>query len=509
LIKRLLLTFLALTLAPLACGQPGSKDAVSPSVTSWSSFSEGDFSVDLPTNWQGEDSSDDQVIYAVSDGTGSLWIKTWPLIPSLVAKSVRDWVAGNEQGALLHESGNPERMHLELALTENRNVLRLSTELIYCDAKAYEVTGVAPEKDFNPYTPIFERTHASAICAPPERYPQLDSGALGMIVIPPNVEGDNFNPTAYQESLATARRSGVQVSHYYFHWGDIEKDPHSYDWEVPDYIVEANTLEGLQLSIVVSIIHTTVRGRIPNDLVGLSFDDPVFVQRLSDFLAAFAERYAGRLHYLAIGNEVNNYFANHRDQLPAYAYCFKQTRKAIHAVNPDLPVGIVLAYHDAETLNTIDVIQRLNLGDYIAYTIYLYNQGFHFRRDPAEIRDYLDRMLTLAGATPMVITETGWSTAHELDGSEEGQVEYVRHLFAALSERRDEIRFVSWFVLHDSQRSTCESDALTFFEPGTEPDQDSMQAFITFICYFGLRYADGRPKQAWDVWVQQAEAYYR
>jgi hypothetical protein len=507
--KRILFAPLAFLFAILACGQSEPDDALSPTATEWSNFTEGGFSVALPTAWNEGTSTDKQVIYSVSDGTASLWIKSWPLIPSIVSKSVREWVAGNEKASLLSESGNAGKIRLELVLTENSNVMRLSTLLIYCDAKAYEVTGVALDVNYIHYTTIFEQAQASATCTPPRRYPQLDSGALGMIIIPPAVDGDNFNPTAYQESLALARKSGVQVSHYYFHWGDIEVEPGVYDWRVPDYIVEANALEGLQLSIVISIIHTTLRGRIPDDLVSLSFDDPVFVKRLSDFLSAFAERYAGRLHYLSIGNEVNNFFANHRDEIPAYASAFERARDSIHAVNPDLPVGIIFAYHDAETLNTTDVIQQLNRGDYIAYTLYLYNQGFHFRRDPAKIGDYLDRMLALAGGTPIVITETGWSTASALEGSQGGQAEYVRQLFAALSDRREKIRFVSWFVLHDSQRGTCESDALTFFEPGTEPDQDFMDAFVTFICYFGLRQSDGIPKQAWEVWVQQAEAYYR
>ena len=206
-----------------------------------------------------------------------------------------------------------EKVHLELALAENENLLRLSTLLTYCDAQAYEVTGVALEKEFSQYTAIFERAQMSVSCEPSEQYPPLDRGALGMIIIPPAVDGDNFDPTAYQESLALARKSGVQVSHYYFHWGDFEQKPGIYDWTVPDYIVEANTLEGLQLSIVFSVIYTTVRGRIPDDLSGLPFDNPFFVQRLSAFLSAFAEHYAGHLHYLAIGNEVNDYFANHRE----------------------------------------------------------------------------------------------------------------------------------------------------------------------------------------------------
>jgi hypothetical protein len=501
---------LAITFALVACsiGTNTSNRSISSNPIEWSIYNEASFSVELPAGWVEEKSTDEQVIHAVSDGTASLWIKSWPFIPSLVAKSVREWVAGNADAALLDESGAPERTHLELTLTENGDVLRLSSLLIYCDAKAYEVTGVTTENNLNRYVEIFQQAQDSAYCDPAERYPQLDTGALGMVIIPPAVNGESFEPAAYQESLALARKSGVQVSHYYFHWGDYEIEPGIYDWTIPDYIVEANALEGFQLSIVVSIIHTTVRGRIPDDLVGLSFDDPVFVQRLSAFLSAFAERYAGNLHYLSIGNEVNNYFANHRDQIPAYTSVFEETREAIHAVNPDLPVGIIFAYHDAETLNTTDIIQQLNLGDYVAYTIYLYNQGFHFRRDPAEIDPNLDRMIALAEGTPVVITETGWSTASELEGSEEGQAAYVVELFSALSKRRQDLRFVSWFVLHDPLRSTCEEDALTFFEPGTEPDPESMRAFETFICYFGLRQSNGTPKPAWEVWLQQVEEYF-
>ncbi len=507
--KRPLLVLLALLLAALACGQPAPEGDTSPQISGWESFTTGGLNVDLPATWEEEDSNDEQVIYTINDGSASLWIKTWELIPSIVAGSVREWAEGNEKATLLNEFGSPERVNLELSLTENFNTLRLRTLLIYCDAKAYEVTGVAAEKDFEQYTALFEQVHQSANCNSPEPYPKLDSGALGMIVLPAVVDGDGFNPTAYQEALALARKNGVQVSHYYFHWGDIEKEPGVYDWTVPDYIVEANALEDLELSIVISVIHTTVRGRIPDDLIGLAFDDPIFVERLSSFFAAVAERYEGRLNYLSVGNEVNNYFVSRRDEIPAYITAFDETRNAIHKVNPDLPVGIIFAYHDAETLDAIDVVQQLNRGDYIAYTMYLYNEGFHFRRDPTEIGDYLDRMLTLAGDTPVVITETGWSTAALLEGSEEGQAEYTRQLFAALDERREKIGFVSWFALHDPKPESCTEDIYSFFEPGTEPEGEFMEAFETFICYFGLRQSDGTPKAAWNVWVEEAEAYYK
>ena len=92
---------------------------------------------------------------------------------------------------------------------------------------------------------------------------------------------------------------------------------------------------------------------------------------------------------------------------------------------------------------------------------------------------------------------------------EAGQSEYVRQLFAALIERRSKFGFVSWFAMHDPRPGSCETDALTFFEPGAEPQGEDMQAFVTFICHFGLRRSDGTPKGAWDVWVREAREYYR
>ena len=91
----------------------------------------------------------------------------------------------------------------------------------------------------------------------------------------------------------------------------------------------------------------------------------------------------------------------------------------------------------------------------------------------------------------------------------EGQAEYLPQLFKALSDRHKDIRFVSWFIMPDSRREPCESDALTFFEPGTGPDHDFLQSFVIFICYFGLRNSDGTPKQAWQAWVQEAKEYYK
>lgn len=502
--SRMVPLLLILVSVTLACGRSPTSPGQS---QDWETFTESDFSVDMP-GWDETQSSDQQVIYNLSDGAATIWIKPWPLTPRLVAENVRTWAESNTQADLLNEQVEAEQAWLELTIDDGLNVMRLRTHLLYCNAQTYEITGGTLEQSFDAYAATFDQSLESARCDPQGRYPTLTGGALGMVILPPAGPTGEFDLGIYQQSLALARDSGVQVSHYYLQWGDVEKSPGIYDWTTPDYIFEAHYLEGFQVSLVVNVIHTTVIGRVPPDLAGASFDDPRFTARLTDFLTALADRYAGRIQYLSIGNEVNDYFATHRDEIPAYATAFDQTRVAIHTTHPDLPVGIVFAYHDAETQGTTDIIQTLNRGDFIAYTLYLYDQGFHFTRAPALIGEYLDRMIALAGDTPVAIVETGWSTAEVLGGSEADQTEYVRQVFTALDARRNQVIFLSWFDMHDSLPEACQELALTFFEPGTQPDPASLEAFVTFICYFGLRDSDGSAKPAWDAWVQEAQEYY-
>jgi len=503
-LRRILLAAIALLLAFSACG----KLAATPNLAylEWKSFTDGNFSVELP-DWP-VSASDDQALYSVSDGTGTVSVKTWPLIPRLTAENVLQWLSQNKSAQILSQDIAAGQAQLEYTLSNGLLTIQLHSLFIYCDAHTYEITLLAGKSQISGCEQVFVRASQSALCGTPAQAPHLDSGALGMIILPQATGSDAFDPAAYQQALFLARCNGVQVSHYYVNWGQIEPAPGVYDWSVFDYIVEANQLEDLELSVVVEVIHTTTRGQLPADLVGLPFDDPRFVERLSAFLATFADRYSGRVKYLWVGNEVNNYFASHRDEIPAYAAAFDQARAAVHQKHPDLPMGIVFAYHDAEQQGTLDIIQTLNRGDMIAFALYL-QEGFHFTLDPASVGSYLDEMLALTGDTPMAVVETGWSTAPELDGSEKGQAEYVRQLFAALSSRRERIRFLSWFVLHDSQYEACYNTALTFFPAGTQPDAQSMDAFVSFLCYFGLRKSDGTPKLGWEAWGQEEQEYYQ
>jgi hypothetical protein len=212
---------------------------------------------------------------------------------------------------------------------------------------------------------------------------------------------------------------------------------------------------------------------------------------------------------LAIGNEVNDYFINHRNEIPAYQTFFLAVKDRIQERYPDLPVAMTFAYHDAESTRSVDIIQELDLGDYLPLTLYLYSSGFKFDRDPQEVEGYLDRILALAGDKPVAIVETGWSTAESLSGSQADQEAYLREIFQLLEEHREQIEFISWFALHDSLLENTYESALTFLPPNSPQIQDKafMQDFVDFLNYFGLLENDGTPKAAWFAFQEEAGDY--
>jgi len=501
--NKLYIISITLLLSTLSC----SAISAAPEDLSWEVYQDRDFQVDLPA-WEETEPPDEEAIFAIQEGAATFWFKPWPFIPRIVAENVGQWAEENAQATLIDQSLGSESSRLDISIKDGFRTMHLRSLLFYCDGVTYEISAAALESQFDSLTPIFDQALDSAVCQRSKPQPAANgNGDLGMVILPRSNAQGTFNLGDYQQALALALESGVQVSHYYVQWGEIESEPGVYDWNVPDYILEANALEGLQISIVVNLIHTTVIGRVPPDLVGAAFDDPRFSERLVQFLVAFADRYEGHLHYLSVGNEVNDYFVSHRDEVQAYADLFEKARAAVQARHPGLPMGIVFAYHDAETLGTLDVIQNLNRGDFIAYTIYLYNQGFHFTLEPSLIGEYLDRMIDLADGTSIAVVEIGWSTAETLDGNEADQAEYIRQVFKALESRREHFHFLSWFSLHDSLREHCAEQALTFFEPGAAPSRPEMEAFVTFLCHFGLINAEGNPKPAWDVWLESAEQY--
>ena len=81
-----------------------------------------------------------------------------------------------------------------------------------------------------------------------------------------------------------AKENGVQVLHTYIRWGEVEKSAGERTWEWQDALMGYRFHEGFEVSLVVNVIHTALRGSMPGDLRDQAFDDPEFIQRFTDLL---------------------------------------------------------------------------------------------------------------------------------------------------------------------------------------------------------------------------------
>jgi hypothetical protein len=498
----------AVVLATLACAGQTSPTATMPQPTQsrTQTFTDGSFQIELP-DWNPAESQDKATLIALANGIGwGISVARQPLVPRpfgwYLAKVLPDHgdfhdiqVDDSDIGDVVVEALAGESPEIEV-----RFVLR------YCDRATYQIAGSAPVVDFSNFQPEFQAYLQSVTCSHVPVKAVAGNGLVGLILTPPN---NDFSFNTLRKTIVEAHDAGVQATHTYLNWANVETKPEVYDWSFPDIQIDTTSLEGIRQSLVIEFIHTSVLGDAPDDLAGLSFSDPEYRERATAFAVAVAERYGDELDYLELGNEVNIYFNDHPEEMQPFLEFARQARDAIHAVRPDLPVGTVLAFHELINNGQLDLVDTFKFGDFLAYTYYPHAPGFRYDGDPGIFVGVLDQMIERSGDMPFIIVENGWATAASLGGSEERQAEYIRDTFAALAQRRGAFGWHLWFGFHDGERSACEQGGLTFMPPGTDPASlgDAWGAFVDYLCTLGLKHADDTPKLGWDVFKEELAKY--
>ncbi len=463
-------------------------------------FRDGYYQVVLP-NWDDAPEKDPDALLTVVKNGQFISINRYQNLPEIFAEQFLAYIEEDSSAYLVQQGELDGRPFFEFTTRDNEQTMRLQAVLDYCQGQTYAL--VTGGRDTVQNSDLFEQVLTSTSCQDEFQVPDLDTGKIGLMVNP--AKDDHWE--GFYPALRMAKENGVQVLHTYIWWGEVEQSPGEYIWEWQDALMGYRFQEGFEVSLAVNVIHTALRGSMPGDLRDRTFDDPEFIQRFTDFILRTLERYP--VQYLSIGNEVNDYFVNHRDEIPAYKTFFLSVEEAIKKEYPDLKVGMTFAYHDAETLNAVDIIRELDLGDFLPITLYIYSPGFVFDRDPAELEAYLERILDLAGEKPVALVELGWNTAESLSGTQEDQEAFVREAFRLLSLHRDQIEFISWFDLHDSKLDNSYNSALTFLPNDSSLIQDEafMEIFVDFLNYMGLLENDGTPKLGWFAFQEEARKY--
>jgi hypothetical protein len=185
--------------------------------------------------------------------------------------------------------------------------------------------------------------------------------------------------------------------------------------------------------------------------------------------------------YISLGNEVNDYFFLHPDDLDDYVSLVGEAYSAIKQVSPETEVMVVFSYTHLIDNEQWDLFQEFHdKVDLFGLTTYPWK---HFD-SPEEIpQDYYTRISEYT-SLPLGFTEIGWISSGE--GSEEEQARYLAS-FPRLVEGLD-VEMVNWLFLHETGFSGLSASI-------TEPETASIS----------LKNRDGSPKEVYSVWLDLAQ----
>lgn len=240
---------------------------------------------------------------------------------------------------------------------------------------------------------------------------------------------DEVEEWKIQRSLEMVREMGAVWIVEYFPWAYIEPEPGHYDWQHSDQVIAHAHNQGLTVIARLGMVPTWARPDPETQETTDTYLDDDHYANFADFVAAFAERYKGRIHAVIIWNEPNLSFEwGYRPVDPAaYVELLRAVYPGVHTIAPDVAV---LAGALAPTLEPPGSPAGLNDLLYLTamyaagaapyfdgFAAHAYGLGFppatppepaliNFRRVEL-LRDIMDKY----GDTdkPIYVTEAGWN----------------------------------------------------------------------------------------------------
>ncbi|HLV36439.1 MAG TPA: hypothetical protein VKY59_15040 [Spirillospora sp.] len=240
---------------------------------------------------------------------------------------------------------------------------------------------------------------------------------------------DEVEDWKIQRTLQMVREMGADTIVEFFPWAYIEIAEDVYSWASADRLVNYARNQGLHIIARMGLVPHWARRDVPEEYATLNTLPPESYDDFAEFVALFAERYAGVINHIIIWNEPNLAFEWGYQQVdPAgYAALLQAVYARAHAANPEVvilaaPLAPTLeppgSAHGLNDLLYLEALYEAGAAPYFdALAVHTYGfteppeaePGFdrlNFRR--AELlREIMERHGDAAKA--VYITETGWN----------------------------------------------------------------------------------------------------
>ena len=263
-----------------------------------------------------------------------------------------------------------------------------------------------------------------------------------------------------------------------------------------DFAVVSNPYFGLAKltslgfsSILLNVLIVDIGERkMPADIATLPFNDVLVKNRFRQLIDQLSPLLTN-VSYLALGNEVDSYFATHQAEWLPYIELVNDAKAYIASKKANIKIGVTTTF-DGFSDGQKDFVKMLNAQmDVVFLTYYPISPNFIVRETNVVLSDF-DLMIQLAGDKQLVFQEAGYPSSPVLGSSEQSQADFVTQVFAAWRKYGPEkIPIISFFKYRDWNPMHVKQVT----------GQDKGQSFYEFLSTLGLLKNDRSPKKAYEI----------
>jgi len=162
-------------------------------------------------------------------------------------------------------------------------------------------------------------------------------GARAETLLGVNAALEQYSDADLIRALALIRAGGFRLVRQHFSWNDIEPRQGKFQWDKWDRIVTYTHARDLQIVAVLDTTPAWARNPNETDLVNAA---PAQVDDYARFVAAFVQRYEGRVQYIQIWDNPNVHpFWGRRNADPfEYAALLRASARAARAANSQIKI---------------------------------------------------------------------------------------------------------------------------------------------------------------------------
>ncbi|MGD1894033.1 MAG: hypothetical protein ACFB15_25990 [Cyclobacteriaceae bacterium] len=334
----------------------------------------------------------------------------------------------------------------------------------------------------------------------------------------PLLKGDNkigfitgFNPTnplATTDSIdarwAEALSAGMSVGRLQIDWPELEPQPNVYDQDALKERLEEYRGQGLQAFLLISA-YDSEGPVVPDDLQGLSFDDPTLTDRfnkLMDWVIPMLVEYDG--YIISITNEADVNFGDSPNLANEVLTFLSTTKSHIHTIDKEMAVTVTLAEGslDSNVSGLQEIINECNVTSWNFYGARsLSTSPYSAVQTEDEIKADIQRMIAFSGNKNIVIQVLGMHSGETyLGSSEEIQRQFFEVFFQEM-QNNEQIKVAYVFQLVDWSPEVTSSYLQIVADEELPPG--FINTIVESLETIGLiHYADGNAKPAWETFMK-------